>query len=768
MPIQLRITSLCLSVVVLAAGCAVPAGPSPDRVLRYDRPARSWNEALPVGNGRLGAMVFGGVPRERIQFNEETLWTGGPHDYSHPGASEYLGRIRELLFAGKPREAEALAMDRFMSVPLGQMAYQPFGDLAIDLPGHERFTDYERNLDIGRALSRVTYKVNGTTFTREVFASHPDQVIVVRLTADRPKELAFSVSLDSPHETKSLTTDGDLQTLTVAVKDGALRGVALLKVETDGRLDPAGRSLAVTDARQATIHLVAATNFVNYRDVGGDAARRAGQYLDRLEGKSFERVRKDHVADHRALFDRFDIDFGSNGRESLPMDGRLRAFAAAPEDPGLVALYVQYGRYLMIASSRPGTQPATLQGIWNQDLDPAWGSKYTTNINAEMNYWPAEPTNLSDCHEPLFKLIEECAQTGRTTARVHYGAAGWVLHHNTDIWRGTAPINHANHGIWQGGGGWVSRHLWEHFLFTRDRDFLRDRAWPVMREAARFYAQALVPDPRTGRLISTPSNSPEIGGLVAGPTMDHQIIRSLFTACVEAAAILGQDRAFAAELEKIIPRIAPNRVGRLGQLQEWLEDVDDPNEHHRHVSHLWGVYPGADITWERTPELMKAARQSLVFRGDDATGWSLAWKINFWARFLDGDHAYELVKLLFRVKDESNANRSGGGTYINLFDSHPPFQIDGNFGGAAGIVELLVQSHQGFIEVLPALPKALPSGSLRGVCARGGFELDLAWKEGRLTRLSVLSKAGEACKIRYRGRTKEFPTERGRRYDVRF
>ena len=384
-----------------------------------------------------------------------------------------------------------------------------------------------------------------------------------------------------------------------------------------------------------------------------------------------------------------------------------------------------------------------------------------------MNYWPAA-TNLSDCHEPLFKLIEECAQTGRTTARVHYGAAGWVLHHNTDIWRGTAPINHANHGIWQGGGGWVSRHLWEHFLFTRDRDFLRDRAWPVMREAARFYAEALVPDPRTGRLISTPSNSPEIGGLVAGPTMDHQIIRSLFTACVEAAAILGQDRAFAAELEKIIPRIAPNRVGRLGQLQEWLEDVDDPNEHHRHVSHLWGVYPGADITWERTPELMKAARQSLVFRGDDATGWSLAWKINFWARFLDGDHAYELVKLLFRVKDESNANRSGGGTYINLFDSHPPFQIDGNFGGAAGIVELLVQSHQGFIEVLPALPRALPSGSLRGVCARGGFELDLSWKEGRLTRLSVLSKAGEACKIRYRGRTKEFPTERGRRYDVRF
>ena len=401
-----------LSLAILA-GCGRPAvDAAADRVLRFDRPAQSWNEALPVGNGRLGAMVFGGVPRERIQFNEETLWTGGPHDYSHPGASEYLAKIRELLFAGKPREAEALAMERFMSVPLGQMAYQPFGDLAIDLPGHERFTDYGRSLDIGRALSGVTYKVNGTAFAREVFASHPDQVIVVRLTADRRKALAFNVSLDSPHETKSLSRDGDLQTLTVAVKDGALRGVALLRIETDGRIDPEGRALAVTDARWATIYLAAATNFVNYRDVSGDAARRAGRDLDRLKGKSFKRIRAEHVADHRALFDRFDIDLGSNGRESLPMDRRLRAFAAAPEDPGLVALYVQYGRYLMIASSRPGTQPATLQGIWNQDLDPAWGSKYTTNINAEMNYWPAELTNLGDCHEPFFRLIEECARPG--------------------------------------------------------------------------------------------------------------------------------------------------------------------------------------------------------------------------------------------------------------------------------------------------------------------------------------------------------------------
>jgi len=753
------------SLLIVTLGCRPSAPPPADRALRYDRPAQNWNEALPVGNGRLGAMVFGTVPGERIQFNEETLWTGEPHDYTHPGASGYLNTIRELLFADKPREAERVAMDHFMSVPLRQETYQPFGDLHLDFPGHEGYTDYERTLDIGRALGTVRYKLNGTTFTREVFSSRPDQAIVIRLTADKSKTLAFNLRLDSPHEKKSIRTDGPLQRLTVAVKDGALRGVALVRVETDGTVSDAGEAIGVTDAGQATICLAAATNFVNYRDVNGDPAQRAEECLNGIKGKSYKLIRKSHIADYRSLFDRLDIGFGSNGRETLPMDQRLRMFNRLPEDPGLIALYVQYGRYLLISSSRPGTMPANLQGIWNQDLEPAWGSKYTTNINAEMNYWPAEVTNLSDCHEPFFRLIEECAETGQVTAKTHYNAEGWVLHHNTDIWRGTAPINHSNHGMWMGGSGWVSRHHWEHYLFTQDKDFLRDRAWPVMREAARFYSQFLIPDPKTGWLISTPSNSPEIGGMVAGPTMDHQIIRSLFAACVEASAILNQDKEFAAELARLIQRIAPNRIGRLGQLQEWMEDVDDPNEHHRHVSHLWGVHPGADITWEKSPELMKAARQSLLFRGDEGTGWSLAWKINFWARFMDGDHAYELIKLLFRVKDESAVNWSGG-TYINLFDSHPPFQIDGNFGAPAGIVELLVQSHQGFIDILPALPTALPSGFLRGVCARGGFELDLEWKEGKLTRLSILSKAGKTCRIRYQGEIREFPTEKGKRYAV--
>lgn len=747
-----------------AVACAGPsAPPSVDRILKYGRPARNWNEALPVGNGRLGAMVFGTVPRERLQFNEETLWTGGPHDYSHPGAAESLPEIRRLLFAGKPREAEELAMERFMSVPLRQMAYQPFGDLWIDFPGHASYSDYERRLDIGQAVSSVRYKVNGTTFEREVFASAPDRVIVVRLTADKKKDLAFSLGLDSPHEAKGLNTEGAEQTLTVAVKHGALRGVALLRVETDGVVAGAGPSITVKEAGQATIFLSAATNFVSYKDVSGDPAARAQADLSRIKGHPFRRIREKHVADYRSYFDRFDIGFGQNGREALTTDRRLKMFPGSPDDPGLVALYVQYGRYLMISSSRPGTMPATLQGIWNQDLEPAWDSKYTTNINAEMNYWPAEVTNLGDCHDPFFRLIEECAQTGRAVARAHYGADGWVLHHNTDLWRGTAPINHSNHGLWPGGGGWVSRHLWEHYLFSQDFGFLRDRAWPVMREAARFYARVLIPDPRTGFLISAPSNSPEIGGLVAGPTMDHQIIRSLFEACVEASAIIGQDQDFAAELAGLIPRIAPNKIGRLSQLQEWLEDVDNPEERHRHVSHLWGVHPGADITWEKSPELMKAARQSLLFRGDDGTGWSLAWKINFWARFLEGDHAYDLLKLLFRSKDEADAG-SGGGSYINLFDAHPPFQIDGNFGAAAGLVELLVQSHQGFIDILPALPKALPSGYLRGFCARGGFELDLEWKEGKPARLSILSKAGRPARIKIAGTIREFPTEKGKRY----
>jgi len=435
-----------------------------------------------------------------------------------------------------------------------------------------------------------------------------------------------------------------------------------------------------------------------------------------------------------------------------------------PLDPEFVALYVQYGRYLLITSSREGTHPANLQGIWNDRINPPWESKYTTNANTGMNYWPAEVANLSECHDPLFKLIEECAETGAVTAREHYNCNGWILHHNTDIWRGTAPINASDHGIWVGGSGWLSLHLWEHYLFTLDKEFLEHRGYPVMRGAAEFYSEYLIEDKKSGWLVSSPSNSPEIGGLVAGPTMDHQIIRSLFRACIQASEILDIDEEFAAELKSLIPRIAPNQIGQYGQLQEWMEDIDDPEVHHRHVSHLWGLHTGNEINHETSPELIEAAKQSLIFRGDEGTGWSLAWKINYWAKLLDGNHAFELIKMLFRPV-ESNANDyRRGGSYINLFDAHPPFQIDGNFGGAAGIIELLIQSHMGKIHILPALPDALPNGNISGVRARGGFELAFSWEEGALQQVEVISKVGMPCILMYQGKRTELETERGGRY----
>jgi len=475
-------------------------------------------------------------------------------------------------------------------------------------------------------------------------------------------------------------------------------------------------------------------------------------------------LKQRHVSDYQSLFTRFSLDLGKNKRDTLPIDIRIEQFQEHP-DPQLVSLYVQYGRYLLISSSRPGTNPANLQGIWNKDIKPAWDSKYTVNINTEMNYWPAEVTNLSECHEPLFKLIEECAESGRKTAKSHYNANGWVLHHNTDQWRGTAPINHSNHGIWVSGSGWLSSHLWERYLFTQDIAFLREKAYPIMKEAAIFYKEFLIEDPKTGWLISTPSNSPENGGLVAGPTMDHQIIRSLFKSCVSACKILDADPEFANELSELIPKIAPNQIGKHGQLQEWMEDKDDPDNKHRHVSHMWGMHPGNDINWEDSPELMEAAKQSLIMRGDDGTGWSLAWKINFWARLLDGNHANELIKLLFRPVGSDKTNyHKGGGSYINLFDAHPPFQIDGNFGATAGIIELLVQSHNSTIDILPALPDMYPAGSIQGVCIRGGFEMDFKWENKVLRSVTVRSKAGKFCKLKYKDKTIEFNTQVGKAY----
>ena len=733
--------------------------------LWYTKPAKKWTEALPIGNGRLGAMIFGGVENDRIQFNEETLWNGAPNDYAHQGAYQYLGQIRQLLFDGKQKEAEDLAMAEFMSVPLKQRTYQAFGDLNLHFSDQAPYTHYYRELNLKNALCRVSYQSHGVNFTREYLSSNPDQVIAIRLTADRAKALNFSLEMDALHETKTTIANANSLTLNVQVKDGALRGVATLKVVSDGTVMAKGDQLSVSGAKTATIYLAAATNYINYKDVSGNPEQKTEQTLAKAEPKPYEQVCASHIADYQNLFNRFDVWFSENERVKLPTDERIIAFSKTPDDPQLLALYIQYGRYLLISASRPGTQPANLQGIWNDQLAPAWDSKWTVNINTEMNYWPVEIANLSECQEPLYSMIADCAETGKTVAKEHYQASGWVLHHNTDIWRGTAPINHSNHGIWVTGGAWLSRHLWEHYLFSQDKQFLASKAYPIMKGAAEFFTQFLVKDPKTGYLISTPSNSPENGGLVAGPTMDHQIIRALFRSCIDASELLETDQVFAQKLKEMLPQIAPNQIGKYGQLQEWMEDRDDPTSTHRHVSHLWAVYPGNEINWQQTPDLMKAARQSLIYRGDEGTGWSLAWKINFWARFLDGNHAYQMVKLLFRpVEVEGVKYTGGGGSYTNLFDAHPPFQIDGNFGAPAGMIEMLVQSQLNEIAILPALPDALPSGKISGVCARGGFELAFSWANGKLQKLQVLSKAGQNCKLHYGNRIVEMTTEKGKTY----
>ena len=714
--------------------------------LWYREPAQQWVEALPVGNGRLGAMLFGGTEHERIQFNESTVWTGEPRSYARAGASKHLAAIRALLLEGKQAEAEKLAMAEFMGDPVRQRAYQAFGDLHLDFAPGE-VTGYRRALDLDTAIASVEYEQGGVKYRREVFSSWPAQVIVVRLTADKPGRLNFTAHVTYAHPR-------------CQVADSAIQCAAEISVRNEGGTlrKELGKSV-VEGASAATIVLAGATNFVNFRDVSGFPNLRAHTAIEKVKGLTYRQLRQAHVVDHQALFRRVTLDLGSSANAVLPTDERIRRFAADGDAP-LLALLFQYGRYLLIASSRLGGQPANLQGIWNDSNKPAWDSKYTVNINTEMNYWPAEVTNLAECHLPLFDALKEVALSGEVTAKEHYNARGWVLHHNFDLWRGTAPINHANHGIWPTGGAWLALHLWEHYEFGRDRQFLAATAYPLMKGAAEFFSDTLVE--HQGKLISGPSNSPEQGGLVMGPTMDHQIIRALFDATASAAETLAVDRDFRERLRAMRARIAPNQIGQHGQLQEWLEDKDDPANTHRHVSHLWGVHPGKEITPEQTPELFAAARKSLEFRGDAATGWSMGWKANLWARFRDGDHAYRILQNLVNPAGPRKA-----GLYPNLFDAHPPFQIDGNFGATAAVAEMLVQSQSGVIHLLPALPTALAAGRVTGLRARGGVEVvSLEWRAGKLVKAVLRAGQRSTVKIRTAGREFTVQAESGRAFDV--
>ena len=734
-------------------GAAAKPAPTPLR-LWYDRPAANWNEALPLGNGRLGAMVFGAPARERLQLNEETIWAGGPNNNVKPDALPVIKQLRTELLAGQLVEAQALAQDKMQPAGNSGMPYQMASNVYLDFPGHDQATNYQRDLDISRAVASVSYQLGGVTYRREVFSSLTDQVIVMRLTASRPGSISCQLSEESlmPHtlhaENDQLVLDGSGSAH--EGQEGKIRFQTRVRaVAEGGTVQTTAASIRIERANSATLYISIGTNFNNYHDVSGDAAQRATAYLTQAVGKPYKQALADHVAAYQQYFNRVTLNLGVTPAAQQPTNQRIANFAQG-HDHALAALYFQYGRYLLISSSQPGGQPANLQGIWNDQLKGPWDSKYTVNINTEMNYWPAEVTNLTELHQPLFSMLKDLSVTGQQSARQLYGARGWMLHHNTDIWRITGQVDPPQYGLWPMGGAWLSQHLWDHYQFTGDQAFLREY-YPVLKGAATYFVDALQIEPTHQWLVVAPSVSPEntyrIDGksiaLVAGTTMDNQLVFDLFSKTIRATELLGTDRAFADSLRTLRERLPPMQIGQYGQVQEWLQDVDNPQDQHRHISHLYGLFPSGQISPYRTPELFEAARTTLAQRGDISTGWSMGWKVNFWARMQDGNHAYKLLtEQLHPRSSQPGGVSEGGGTYPNLLDAHPPFQIDGNFGCTAGLAELLVQSYDGVIDLLPALPDAWPTGEVTGLVARGGYVVDLAWNQGNITRLRITSRLG--------------------------
>lgn len=743
------------SLIIISIFCSLLCH-ADDLKLWYKQPAKEWVEALPLGNSRLGAMVFGNPFREQIQLNEETMWGGSPHRNDSPSLLQALPEVRKLIFEGKEKQAENL-LDKTMRTPHNGMPYQTIGNLFLDFSGHDSYTDYSRSLDLKTAVAKTTYSVNGIKYEREMFTSFTDNVIIMRITADKNNSISFTASYDTPIINHTIFSKNNKLILKGIGSDhegikGMVRFENQTQINTDGGTVKAeNNKLLVTGANSAVIYISIATNFVNYKDVTGNESKKAGDFLKSAINIPYKIALDNHINYYQKQFNRVELNLGkSDNATNEETHIRVKNFKDG-KDQSLVALLFQFGRYLLICSSQPGGQPATLQGIWNDQLVPPWDSKYTININTEMNYWPAEVTNLSETHEPLFQMLKELAETGKETAKTMYNANGWVTHHNTDLWRTTGPVDGPFYGMWPNGGAWLSQHIWQHYLYTGNKTFLAE-TYPVLKGAADFFLDFLVEHPEYKWMVSTPSTSPEQGppgketSITAGSTMDNQIVFDVLNNALNASRVLGlKDENYNKGLEDMIRRLPPMQIGKNNQLQEWLGDLDDPKNDHRHVSHLYGLYPSNQISPYSHPLLFQAAKNSLLYRGDMATGWSIGWKINFWARLLDGDHAYKIISNMLSLVEPGN---NDGRTYPNLFDAHPPFQIDGNFGFTAGIAEMLLQSHDGAIHILPALPELWKKGNVKGLMARGGFEVSMNWNGNEVEKVSILSKLGGNMRLR--------------------